>query len=58
MSEATAIAAVATTTGITGGGTFATSNFAAPMGATEITAASALIGGLATADTAGILVIP
>jgi hypothetical protein len=49
---------VATTTGITGGGTFATSNFAAPMGATEITAASALIGGLATADTAGILVIP
>ena len=55
--KAGAINAITTTTGITGGGTFTGSNFAAPMAAAEKTAASALIGGLAAADTAGILVV-
>jgi type IV pilus assembly protein PilA len=52
-----AINAITTTTGITGGGTFTNSTFASPMGSAEKTAASALIGGLATANSSGFLVI-
>jgi type IV pilus assembly protein PilA len=55
--KAGAIAAIATTTGITGGGSFATSVFQAPMSGAEATAAGALINGLATASTDGTLSI-